>query len=201
MRDWLCRLWKVFLATAALLGALSFIVPFVEVHHHHDEASQVSAYGLLRGSDQLYETSEDIAGHPVSHPSRIPYYYLAVAAMMLVATAALVRRELGFGGGLVAVACGLAVLWTVTREVLLDRAIAELGKLTTHVTWGAGMLLASGLIALISGVGVLALPDRKGFRPPRKTIRLVVDGVAHMLSPDQLAKGTADLPRAKLRRR
>ena len=191
------RSWKYVVLVAALLGGASFGLPFLSVH-----GTDVTPYRILVGwdsppSDPALENvrSEKQVAYDGEHevPSRIPYYYLSTIACALAALIAIARRQLGLFTALLALGGGLCAVWGWSRELLIDRHAVD--RVAIHVTWGAYLLLASGVLAVVAALGSLAVAD-----PGKKRahVRVVVDGEAHELEIDA---PTMSVPTARVRRK
>lgn len=94
-----------------------------------------------------------------SRNSYVPYYFLSTLLLGAIAFVALVNRELGLVGSLCTIAAGMIAVWGFIREYGIDR---RMGEDSSSISTGATLLLVSGLLALVSGVGSLALGDRGG---------------------------------------
>jgi hypothetical protein len=222
MRTWVARSWKLFVAAAAVLGAVSFFEPFFAVGSG-DISIPVSAFRVMAGFDDaaqllpvMREAPEpqrstllarwnDMIQHEAvgpdlrPQPSRIPYFYLSVATLLLVAAVALVRRELSFFAALATVGAGLCALWGWSREVLLLRHAAETAERVITLASGGTLLGVVGLIALVVGIGALLWPDPGGFWPPRTISVLVARGEAPVEIEMPTSAANAAVPTATLR--
>src|SRR4029453_8854252 len=96
--------------------------------------------------------------------SRVPYFYLGTALLLVIAATALARRELGFFASLATVACGLVGVGGWTRELLLLRHSFAGGHATIALASGPHLLAVGGVRAVAAGGGALIWPDPGGFR-------------------------------------
>lgn len=109
----------------------------------------------------LYERRSPFSGAVMAETSRrsfVPYYFLAVAGVFLVAFIVLVNGQMGWLTALSALVCGLLAIWGYLRELRMNRELLASGS-----TW----LLVSGVLAVVAAIGCLWRPDPGGWLAPR----------------------------------
>lgn len=215
-------------AVAAGLGMLAFFVPFLESRFAGREVG-ISPYRLVVGFDDVGVYDPALRAAPEaqraawlaalnaslgrenvrvfvdevgSQPSRVPYFFLAVAVLIVAAAHALARRQLGLLGALAAIGGGLGAIGGWSRQLLLERETVRIGaEVVSHLAPSAVVFLIAGVVALIGGVGALCWPDPGGYRARRKIFARLVIGEGPV--PIDMPSGEQDarVPRAELRRK
>ena len=220
------RTWKLFVMVAAGLGTLSFFMPFLECEiggaripaspyriliGASDIAQIDPALGSLPGADRarLLEafnatvrretTMGIVASVTGQQASRIPYFYLSTAALLVIAAMAAARRELGFLSGFGTVGAGLGGVWGWTRELLLIRHSFPGEYLPIALSSGATLFVSASAIALLAGIASLVWADPGGFRARRKILVQLQRGDDPIAVDMPTEEQSAAIPTATLR--
>lgn len=219
-------MWKLLVMVAAGLGTLSFFMPFLECEYG-DARVPASPYRILIGLNDVAQIDPALRSLPEAdrarlleawnatvrrevtmsiiqtptgqQASRIPYFYLATASLLVIAAIAVARRELGFLATFGTVGAGLGGIWGWTRELLLIRHSFSGSNPLVALSSGATLFVIASAIALTAGIGSLVWADPGGFRARRKILVQLQRGDAPVEIDMPTDEQSAAMPTATLR--
>jgi hypothetical protein len=176
---------KVLVLVAGCIGAFAFFQPFFL----HDDLP-VSAYRILRGfeahevglegrPDELWKLNARVQREqPAAHdmpdsPSPVPYYFVSAIMFVVVGLVSLIRGRFSGFAGLISLSGAMLAIGGWMRETRIDQALEREGE-KAMMTFGATLLLVSGLLGLVSSLVVLIKrePDRPSKAPEPPSIEL-----------------------------
>jgi len=176
------KAWKFMLLAGGLVGLIGFFLPFMKVENGATNgAVGLSGMQMVKGiSDARELLSEEVAKMPEPQMQKlvsdmnetlkqagglIMMFYIPTALVFLVGLVNTARKKMGRLAGLLGLIAGAAAIlvWVLFQQVIhSDETSAAGAAAATTVTMGLGLhlILVSGLLGAIGGLGALVKPDR-----------------------------------------
>lgn len=174
------KAWKFMLLAGGLVGLIGFFLPFFK-WTHGDSGVSISAFNALKGVGDAREIlSEEIAKMPEPQVQKaiadfndivkkagsfVLIFYIPTALMFLVGLVNTIRRKMGRLAGLLGFISGVAAIlcWVLWQQALSSDEAKQVGDATSAaatMATGLHLILISGVIGAIGGLGALVKPDR-----------------------------------------
>lgn len=176
------KAWKFMLLAGGLVGLIGFFLPFMKVQNAATNgAVGISGMQMVKGiADAREILNEEVAKMPEEQVHKavaemndtlkkagglIMMFYIPTALVFLVGLVNTLRKKMGRLAGLLGLIAGAAAIlvWVLFQQVVSSDEAHQAGDAaSTTVGLGIGLhlILVSGVLGAIGGLGALVKPDR-----------------------------------------